>query len=212
MGTRAVVNLNLEDLDMGVYSFWWATHWDGYPSSLGEDLMEALQKAKGDKISGEVNRDKLRKEVVLACQEHTIDFEESGSSGDAKEQFLDTYGDWGEFEYHFHKVNGDIRIKYREVSGAWDGDQQVGEWKDLGNETGISYQPMSQYYVYEEEGEFKIQKKNNSKASAVESTRKKAWKRAVELVDNNAPAKAVFVDYEGRERQEYEVSQVAKED
>jgi len=61
MGTRALITLNEKPFI--------ATHWDGYPSALGADLLAAT-KPNGSSQPEQI----IKAEIINVAAEHTIDF------------------------------------------------------------------------------------------------------------------------------------------
>ena len=105
-----------------------ATHWDGYPSSLGLDLLEcdkslgaiirvaeshAIDAADGS-IREELNRKRVR-ELSLKhhlTEEEILQGKRGGSiicAGDYEVCDLKEYGDWAEYEYNIR--NGEVYFR-----------------------------------------------------------------------------------------------------
>jgi hypothetical protein len=95
MGTRAVIRMNGK--------FMYATHWDGYPDSLGKDLLKGL----GAGLT-----------IQQIADSHSIDFT-------VKDEGL--YDDYAEYEYN---IKGN-QIHYRELEGSYKSTKR-GKWKFLG--------------------------------------------------------------------------------
>lgn len=216
MGTRAVVQYDEGELDIGVHEIWYATHWDGHPETLGQHLVEAVQKAKGKvpSYSDDITRgDNLKKLVNKAVQDHSVDMKEYGSTGgDVEETFKDRYADYGEFEYKFVREGDDIRVKHRSVGGFWDDNPSKGEWKDTANVVGMTTEPHSFYHMYhmKEEGVYKVEKDGNKQATATGEDPDSIWQEGVKHVDNNTPASIVYWDQDDQIRKEYENTQIGK--
>jgi len=130
MGTRAVVNFS---------NIWIATHWDGYPDSvgLGQTLIQCLEheitKAKEywkEHYNSTALLSAVDKAVWKACADHQIDF----CTTTGPDDFNKIYDDYAKFEYHvsIDPVNPTYYVKYRERQGAWtDPEAVVGTWKTL---------------------------------------------------------------------------------
>jgi hypothetical protein len=128
IGTRALISKDGKPLV--------ATHWDGYPSSLGMDLLrcdrsfgaviKATKKHTIDaahrSIVGELNKEQVR----MLAQKHGLSEQEikDGKRRDdviVAEDYeisnIDTYGDWAEYRYD---IRGD-KIYFRLLDGCWPG-------------------------------------------------------------------------------------------
>ena len=99
-----------------------ATHWDGYPSSLGNDLMSCdktlggiIQVAEShtiDAADGSIREGLNRKRVEELSRKHNLTEEEiregkrRGSvicAGDYEVGEVNQYGDWAEYQYDIRK-------------------------------------------------------------------------------------------------------------
>ena len=111
-----------------------ATHWDGYPSSLGMELlhcdktMEAVIKVVKrhtiDAAHRSIHEDLNRQRVKKLAQKHRLTEEKikkgirRGNIIGAEDHEIcniDNYGDWAEYQY-------DIRVEeiyFRPLSGSW---------------------------------------------------------------------------------------------
>ena len=104
IGTRALISKEGKPM--------LATHWDGYPSLLGMDLLHC---------------DKTMEAVIKIAKRHTIDAAHRSIHEDLNRERvkegaedheicnIDNYGDWAEYQY-------DIRgkeIYFRPLSGSW---------------------------------------------------------------------------------------------
>lgn len=135
METRAVVHADLRPYNYGK-DVWIATHWDGYPQSLGKNLQEALDNEVKDYKKVFKKKDVkdfdwgsiIQKAVVKASANHHID----EMSTDGKKEFDERYGDWAEYEYDIsvNKKTGKVIIKFRPRAGAWH-EATIGKWKML---------------------------------------------------------------------------------
>ena len=117
MGTRALISIQGKPMI--------ATHWDGYPSSLGLDLLRCdkslgaiIQVAESHTIDAadssireELNRKRV-KELSLKhhlTEEEILQGKRGGSiicAGDYEVCDLKEYGDWVEYEYNIR--NGEV--------------------------------------------------------------------------------------------------------
>ena len=125
MGTRAVIRMNGK--------FMLATHWDGYPDSLGKELVKLKDKSSLNvvQLSAEHNIDSIHKDFVpkksiTTGQDNDIQttvFKKSGTfsggtfirgeEGKSKKisSIIDNekqYGDWAEYIYDIR--NGDVYV------------------------------------------------------------------------------------------------------
>ena len=117
MGTRALISIQGKPMI--------ATHWDGYPSSLGLDLLRCdkslgaiIQVAEShmiDAADGSIREELNRKRVRELSLKHHLTEEEirqgnrRGSiicAGDYEVCDLKEYGDWAEYEYNIR--NGEV--------------------------------------------------------------------------------------------------------
>jgi len=124
IGTRAIISINSKPM--------LATHWDGYPSSLGKELLncdnsiEAILKiAEGHTIDAADSsiRDELnRKRTKELAEKHHLsgeDIREGKRRGavitaeDYEIGDIAEYGDWAEYEYD---IRGDV-VLFRPLSG-----------------------------------------------------------------------------------------------
>lgn len=140
MGTRAMIDVNGKPFI--------ATHWDGYPTSLGEDLL----KMKKPTISN----------IVRVAKQHQIDFVDSSvqkklneerlkylakkhrlpltkikkgfrrgqviSAEDHEILPLKVYDDWAEYEYDIDTKTGEIKV--RGITGSWM-KKKAGKWNKI---------------------------------------------------------------------------------
>lgn len=111
MGTRAVIKFGDSFI---------ATHWDGYPNSLGRDLF-AL-------------RDRNLENIIEVAKAHSIDF----ATDDVLSSLLlidnssispwGNYGDWAEFIYDVYAD----QIRFAKLRGSWSGyTPESFEWRIL---------------------------------------------------------------------------------
>lgn len=134
MGTRAMISMEGKPFV--------ATHWDGYPSSLGKDL---LMCGIGGLISP--------REILEVASDHSINFADEEYLRDANQLMIDRlkengqyqtgygwlaekndqfvysikeYGDFAEYQYDFFQG----QWRFREVNDEWT-KATFGEWKDL---------------------------------------------------------------------------------
>lgn len=215
MGTRAVIQFNESRIsDGGVHEIWYATHWDGHPETLGQDLVKAVQKAKGktkEYTDEDINIRELRDQVEDVAHDHSIDMKETGSvSGNVEEDFKDRYADYGEFEYMIVKRGGEVRVKHRTVGGFWDDNPTKGEWKDTAREIGMTYTPYSIYRMYyiDDEDTYKIKKSGNKEATATGRNPEELWKEGIGHVDNNVPASLHYYDEDDNVVKDYSNEEV----
>lgn len=213
MGTRALVRLDLKDLNLGANSYRYFTHNDGNPPVLGAALIEAVQKGKGKRSSYEeapVDKSYFPKYVKEACQNRKVDSEITGSKSHVRSELEDIFGgdDWHDIEWEYRIVRkGDqIRVQHRTTSS--DLLAQEGGWQDTAEALGMTYEPYSFYFMYnDEDGNWKVQKDGNKKASVSEPSAQKAWERGMSLVDNNVPGRIYVKDSNQNREKTYEVSQ-----
>lgn len=218
MGTRAIVTIDKGKMDLGFKDYVWFTHNDGYPSVLGRDLVEAVQKAKGhtpDRYD-EIEDRKLIDEIKKVCQEHNIDSEWTYGRKSALEQVREEFEDSSNHDLeHEYKITGtrkDIRVKHRNPRDLTDIGNFSGNWRDVARMTGMSYESFSFYYMLKgEDGNWKVEETNNKRASVSEEDPEVAWNRGTKLVDKNAPARLEILS-DSEVRKEYEVGQRAKEE
>ncbi len=127
MGTRAIITQNGKPLI--------ATHWDGYPESLGEDLkkmpdlstdsiIKASEEHSIDFIDNSIGEQVTLSRLNTIAKKHNISIDEVKqgyrrggviSSDDYEIGDIKIYDDFAEYQY-------DIRnnaIYWREVSGCW---------------------------------------------------------------------------------------------
>lgn len=131
MGTRAMISIDGKPM--------FATHWDSYPESLGKEL----QKLKKKDIPN----------LLKVASKHSINFADKSLVGISEkmmrkrlkgqagyewlfhkgQHFVDDikiYGDYAEYQYDVDSKTG--KIKFREISGAWDDPKKTaGNWKNL---------------------------------------------------------------------------------
>jgi len=126
MGTRALISINKKSFI--------ATHWDGYPSDLGKDLLESDKSIDSiieitnshsidfaDKtILEKVNNLRLKE----LCKKHNLTIEEVKKgkrkgdiicSDDYEVLDIEHYGDWSEYEYNIE--NNEVYV--RKLCGAY---------------------------------------------------------------------------------------------
>jgi hypothetical protein len=137
MGTRALISIQGKPMI--------ATHWDGYPSSLGLDLFRCdkslgaiIQVAEShtiDAADGSIRAELNQKRVKELSQKHHLTEEEirqgnrCGSvicAGDYEVCDLKEYGDWAEYEYNirngevfFRRLIGPYPDSLKRISGYW---------------------------------------------------------------------------------------------
>lgn len=139
MGTRAIITKEGKPFI--------ATHWDGYPESLGKDLKKmpdltngsiiAVAKEHSIDFADNVVRKVLNKERIKElAQRHNLSEAEIKqgyrrgnimSSDDFEIGNIKIYDDWAEFQYDIR----DGKIYYRALSGSWLNAKKDGRWKRL---------------------------------------------------------------------------------
>jgi hypothetical protein len=121
------------------------THWDGYPSSLGLDLLrsdmsfvaviKATKKHTIDaahrSIVGELNKERVR----MLAQKHGLPeqkIKDGKRRGDviAAEDYeicsIENYGDWAQYQYDIRSA----KIHFRPLNGCWPGSlETAGEFR-----------------------------------------------------------------------------------
>jgi hypothetical protein len=126
MGTRALICMNGKPI--------LATHWDGYPSSLGKELLDSdnsveaiVRIAEGHTIDAADSsvREKLnRKRVKDLSEKHQLTAEEITegkrrgnviTAEDYEIGDIAEYGDWAEYQYD---IRGQV-ILFRELRGPY---------------------------------------------------------------------------------------------
>lgn len=126
MGTRALICIDGKPM--------LATHWDGYPSSLGKELLDCgdsieliLRIAKKHTIDAADSsvRGKLnRKRVRILSKNHRLTEEEIGkglrrgnvlTAEDYEIGDIGNYGDWAEYQYD---IRGDV-VLFRPLRGPF---------------------------------------------------------------------------------------------
>lgn len=140
MGTRAMISVDGKPMI--------ATHWDGYPDSLGRDLKKLKSKdiqsiievAKkhtidfaDNSIRKKINEERIRqlaKKHRLSEKKIKEGIRRGGviSAEDYEISPIKGYGDFAEFQYDIDSKTGKIRV--RELSGMW-GSGTKGKWKQL---------------------------------------------------------------------------------
>lgn len=143
MGTRAMISIDGKPFI--------ATHWDGYPESLGADLQSLVNPMDKEKL-------------IAVASKHTIDFADSSiakelnairmkaiaermkmpltkvkagwrrgnvqTADDSDITSIRNYDDWAEYQYDIDSKTGKITV--RELAGSWrDKDLKKGKWKPL---------------------------------------------------------------------------------
>lgn len=139
MGTRAIITKEGAPFI--------ATHWDGYPESLGEDLKNmpdisdksiiAVAKEHSIDFADKTVRAKLNKErIKTLCTKHNLTEAEIKqglrrgcviSSDDYQIGDIKIYDDWAEYQYDIREG----KIYYRPLSGSWENSVKNGRWKLL---------------------------------------------------------------------------------
>ena len=141
MGTRAMISIEGK--------LFVATHWDGYPSCLGQNLLES---GAGGVISP--------REILEIASEHSINFADEEYLKEANSLMIDRlksngqyqagyswlqqendqfvhsikeYGDWAEYQYDWNEKGW----RYREVNGEWT-NAKFGRWKKLKREVAVA--------------------------------------------------------------------------
>ena len=130
MGTRAMIRVN------GKPTF--ATHWDGYPTSLGvdpvrspKDINSIMKVAADHSINFASAKYKKRANTIMLKRL-------KGKPGyewiwkDGGKEFVGDikgYDDWAEWEYNVNTKTGVVTV--RELSGAWTSRTVMGKWKKL---------------------------------------------------------------------------------
>lgn len=140
MGTRAIIRINEKPV--------FATHWDGYPESLGQDLVKLKNKtisnimrvAKKHTIdsASPIVRKKLNEErVKKIAKRHNLSTEKvkkgirRGSVitvDDYEIGQIGNYGDFAEYEYDVNTSTGEVKV--RERSGEWT-EKSSKRWKKV---------------------------------------------------------------------------------
>ena len=141
MGTRAMISIDGKPFV--------ATHWDGYPSCLGQNLLAC---GAGGIISP--------REILEVASEHSINFADEDYLKEANKLMIDRlkengryqtgyswleqehdkfvhsieeYGDFAEFQYDWKGKEW----RYRKVSGEWTS-ALFGRWRKLKQETVVA--------------------------------------------------------------------------
>lgn len=141
MGTRAVIRVDGKAM--------FATHWDGYPDSLGTDLINLRKKTLASiqsvakkhtidfaspMVRKELNKERLRhiaKKHKLSIEKvkkgyrrgnviTVDDYEIGGIRG---------YDDWAEYEYDVNTKTGKVRVRPR--TGGYEEHNLAGKWFDI---------------------------------------------------------------------------------
>ena len=124
-----------------------ATHWDGYPSSLGADLLHCKRSARAvievakahtidaadPRILDTLNRERVRD--LAEKHQLTVDEIKAGarmgnviSADDYEIANIGSYGDWAEYQYDLRGKE----IHFRRLRGWWpDSLKQAAEFKLL---------------------------------------------------------------------------------
>jgi len=141
MGTRAVIKVDGKPM--------FATHWDGYPDSLGSDLVDLKKKSLAS--------------VLRVAKKHTIDFASPLFRKELSEVRLRSiakrhkmplekvrkgwrrgnittvddydvgafrrYDDWAEYEYDVDTKTGKVKVRPR--TGSYESDNIAGKWVEI---------------------------------------------------------------------------------
>lgn len=126
MGTRAIISIDSKLMI--------ATHWDGYPDSLGKDLLECDKTLQGiitvakkhsidfadDSIREEINEERVKELVEkhgLTEKEIRDGIRSSNviSNDDYEIGSIEQYGDWAEYQYN---IVGD-KVLFRPLRGSY---------------------------------------------------------------------------------------------
>jgi len=141
MGTRAVIRVNGKPM--------FATHWDGYPDSLGNDLINLRKKtlasvkrvAKKHSIDfaspmfkKELNKERLEhisKKHKLPIEKVKKGYRRGNiiTSDDYEIGGIRGYDDWAEYEYDVNTKTGKVRVRPR--TGSYEEDNIAGKWFDI---------------------------------------------------------------------------------
>jgi hypothetical protein len=140
MGTRAMIEIDGKPI--------FATHWDGYPKSLGEDLKKARPTVKSimtvakkhsiDFADKSVLKELQKERLEYLMKKHKLPLEKIKkgirrggviSSEDYPITDISRYDDWAEYEYDIDSKTGQIKV--RERSGSWRSTSDIGKWKTI---------------------------------------------------------------------------------
>jgi len=142
MGTRAMISIDGKPFI--------ATHWDGYPESLGKDLASLADPRMVDKLiavgqshsidfadtSVQKELNALRIKLIALKQKLPIAKVKKGirrgnvlTSDDYEISPIKNYDDWAEYQYDIDSKTG--KIKVREISGSWQSRKKEGKWQPL---------------------------------------------------------------------------------
>lgn len=135
MGTRAMISID------GKPTF--TTHWDGYPTSLGRDLVNLSKKdipsimrvAAKHSINFADKRylkqsDALMKKIIRAKpKDERIGYSWALKKGAHFVDDINLNDDFQEWEYNINTKTGTITV--RPLSGSWKEHKALSEWKQL---------------------------------------------------------------------------------
>lgn len=110
MGTRAMILFEGKPLV--------ATHWDGYPESLGADLVKAKVKSPSQilRVAKKHNIDFASSSVIKKVQRPNMTGGNVITPEDYPVGSMNDYDDFAEFEYN---VTADGKVTVRPLSGTW---------------------------------------------------------------------------------------------
>jgi hypothetical protein len=140
MGTRAMIKIDGKPI--------FATHWDGNPEGLGEDLKKARPTIKSimsvakkhiidfaDKIVLK-ELQKEREEYLVKKHKLPIEKIKKGirrgfvvSAEDYDISDISHYDDWAEYEYDINTKTGEIKVRSR--TGSWKSTTDIGKWETI---------------------------------------------------------------------------------
>jgi len=192
MGTRAVIRYNGKDF--------LATHWDGYPESLGVDLAKLPTKSKRailiiakkhqiDAGSSEVHTELTKERFEMLSKKHKLSISEIKkgkrrgniiSAEDYPIGSISNYGDWAEYIYD---IRGDV-VYVAEGHGDYDATKRAEKegrlkWKRyVGGKTGQLTKPLTK----KEKGWFYESARHAMSAKGLKSGRKKKGYHGSKLV------------------------------
>jgi hypothetical protein len=140
MGTRAMIKIDGKPI--------FATHWDGNPESLGEDLKKARPTIKSimsiakkhtidfaDKI---VLKELQKEREEYLAKKHKLPIEKIKkgirrgfvvSAEDYDISDISHYDDWAEYEYDINTKTGEIKVRSR--TGSWKSTTDIGKWETI---------------------------------------------------------------------------------
>jgi hypothetical protein len=141
MGTRAVIRVDGKPV--------FATHWDGYPESLGADLVGLRKKTLAsvqvvarkhsvDFASPIVRKGLNEERVRYIAKKHKLPIEKVKkgyrrgniiTSDDYEIGGIRGYDDWAEYEYDVNTKTGKVMVRPR--AGSYEKDNIVGKWFDI---------------------------------------------------------------------------------